>query len=246
MRKYQIMDNKTVFITGVSRGIGEAIAKAFSSEGYFVIGTSRASFDLPKSLDTDQCLHIPLDVKDRAGIQSAYDLLKSKDLLPTIIINNAGITKDQLLLRMDDEDWDDVIETNLTSVFNITKVFVKPMVKARTGRVINISSVAGLMGNPGQVNYSASKAGIGGFTRSLAKELASRNITVNCISPGFIASDMTKGLEGEAQTKVINQIPAQKLGDPKNIADLAIFLASKKASYITGQTISVDGGLYMN
>ena len=146
----------------------------------------------------------------------------------------------------DDEDWDDVIETNLTSVFNITKVFVKPMVKARTGRVINISSVAGLMGNPGQVNYSASKAGIGGFTRSLAKELASRNITVNCISPGFIASDMTKGFEGEAQTKVINQIPAQKLGDPKNIADLAIFLASKKASYITGQTISVDGGLYMS
>jgi 3-oxoacyl-[acyl-carrier protein] reductase len=240
------MENKALFITGVSRGIGEAIAKGFASEGYFVIGTSRGSFDLPKCLDTNQCLHIPLDVRDREGIQSAYDLLKTKNLLPSIIINNAGITKDQLLLRMNDEDWDDVIETNLTSIFNITKVFIKPMVKARLGRIINISSVAGLMGNPGQVNYSASKAGIGGFTRSLAKEVASRNITVNCIAPGFINSDMTKDFEGEAQASIINQIPAQKFGDPSNIADLAIFLASEKASYITGQTISVDGGLYMS
>ena len=162
-----------------------------------------------------------------------------------MIVNNAGITKDQIFLRMKDDDWDEVINTNLSSVFNITKVFLKPMVKAREGRVINISSVAGLMGNPGQVNYSSSKAAIGGFTKSLAKEVASRNITVNSIAPGFISSDMTKTLSEEQQSQILNQIPANKFGDPKDIADLAIFLASEKGQYITGQTISVDGGLYM-
>ena len=146
---------------------------------------------------------------------------------------------------MKDDDWDEVINTNLTSIFNITKVFLKPMVKAREGRVINISSVAGLMGNPGQVNYSSSKAAIGGFTKSLAKEVASRNITVNSIAPGFISSDMTNALSEDQQSQILKQIPANKFGDPKNVADLAIFLASEKGQYITGQTISVDGGLYM-
>mgnify|MGYP000862925396 CR=1 FL=1 len=154
-------------------------------------------------------------------------------------------TKDQLFLRMKDEDWDDVINTNLSSVFNITKAFIKSMVKQREGRVINISSVAGLMGNPGQVNYSSSKAAIGGFTKSLAKELASRNITVNSIAPGFISSDMTDALTDDQKSEILNQIPMQKFGDPKNIAELAVFLASEKGQYITGQTISVDGGLYM-
>ena len=239
------MLNNTVFITGASRGIGLSIAQAFTSEGHFVIGTSRSKFDLESALGTEDCLHMILDVTDRAAIKEAHDSLKENNHLPGIIINNAGITKDQLFLRMKDEDWDDVINTNLSSVFNITKAFIKSMVKEREGRVINISSVAGLMGNPGQVNYSSSKAAIGGFTKSLAKELASRNITVNSIAPGFISSDMTDALTDEQKSEILNQIPMQKFGDPKNIAELAVFLASEKGQYITGQTISVDGGLYM-
>ena len=239
------MLNNTVFITGASRGIGLSIAQAFASEGHFVIGTSRSKFDLESALGTEDCLHMILDVTDRAAIKKAHDTLKENNHLPGIIINNAGITKDQLFLRMKDEDWDDVINTNLSSVFNITKAFIKSMVKQREGRVINISSVAGLMGNPGQVNYSSSKAAIGGFTKSLAKELASRNITVNSIAPGFISSDMTDALTDDQKSEILNQIPIQKFGDPKNIAELAVFLASEKGQYITGQTISVDGGLYM-
>jgi len=239
------MLNNTVLITGASRGIGLSIAQAFASEGCFVIGTSRSKFDLESALGTEDCLHMILDVTDRAAIKKAHDTLKENNHLPGIIINNAGITKDQLFLRMKDEDWDDVINTNLSSVFNITKAFIKSMVKQREGRVINISSVAGLMGNPGQVNYSSSKAAIGGFTKSLAKELASRNITVNSIAPGFISSDMTDALTDDQKSEILNQIPIQKFGDPENIADLALFLASEKGQYITGQTISVDGGLYM-
>ena len=239
------MLNKTVLITGVSRGIGLSIAQAFAGDGYYVVGTSRSPFDLETVLGSNHCMHIPLDVTDREAIKKAHEKLSASDLLPSVIVNNAGITKDQIFLRMKDDDWDEVINTNLSSVFNITKVFLKPMVKAREGRVINISSVAGLMGNPGQVNYSSSKAAIGGFTKSLAKEVASRNITVNSIAPGFISSDMTKALSEDQQSQILNQIPANKFGDPKNIADLAIFLASEKGQYITGQTISVDGGLYM-
>ncbi|MDC1525698.1 3-oxoacyl-[acyl-carrier-protein] reductase [Gammaproteobacteria bacterium] len=240
------MINKTVLITGSSRGIGLSMAKAFAEAGYFVIGTSRASFDLETSLGTKECLHIALNVTDRPAIIEAAKDLNAKSISPSVIVNNAGITKDQLFLRMKDEDWDDVIDTNLTSVFNITKAFLKSMVKAREGRIINISSVAALMGNPGQVNYAASKSGIGGFTRSLAKEVASRNITVNSITPGFIESDMTDALTDEQRSLILSGIPAQKFGDTSNIADLAIFLASDNASYITGQTISVDGGLYMS
>ena len=240
------MLNNTVFITGASRGIGLAIAQAFTSEGYFVIGTSRSKFDLESALGTNDCLHMILDVTNRAAIKGVHDTLKENNHLPGTIINNAGITKDQLFLRMKDDDWDDVINTNLTSIFNITKVFLKSMVKERDGRVINISSVAGLKGNPGQVNYSSSKAAIGGFTKSLAKEVASRNITVNSVAPGFILSDMTNELSEEQQSQILNQIPANKFGNPKDIADLIIFLASNKAQYITGQTISVDGGLYMS
>ncbi|MDA8925571.1 3-oxoacyl-[acyl-carrier-protein] reductase [Gammaproteobacteria bacterium] len=240
------MINKTVLITGSSRGIGLSMAKAFAEAGYFVVGTSRASFDLEASLGTKECLHIALNVTDRPAIIEAVKDLNAKSISPSVIVNNAGITKDQLFLRMKDEDWDDVIDTNLTSVFNITKAFLKSMVKAREGRIINISSVAALMGNPGQVNYAASKSGIGGFTRSLAKEVASRNITVNSITPGFIESDMTDALTDEQRSLILSGIPAQKFGDTSNIADLAIFLASDNASYITGQTISVDGGLYMS
>ena len=240
------MLNKTVFITGSSRGIGLSMAKAFLEDGYFVIGTSRSEFDLETALGSKNCLHMVLDVTDRDAIKHALELLNARSLLPSVVVNNAGITKDQLFLRMKDDDWDQVLNTNLTSVFNITKTFIKSMVKAREGRVINISSVAALMGNPGQVNYSASKSGIGGFTRSLAKEVASRNITVNSITPGFIASDMTHALTEVQKSQILSGIPSQKFGEPKNIADLAVFLASDKAQYITGQTISVDGGLYMS
>ena len=240
------MDKKIVFITGVSRGIGLEIAKCFSNNGYFVLGTSRSDFDLAKVLSSDECLHLQLDVTDRNQVSACLDQLKEIDKVPNVLINNAGITKDQLFLRMKNEDWDDVIETNLTSVFNMSKLFIKSMVKERSGSIINISSVAGLMGNAGQVNYSASKAGLGGFTRALAKEVAARNITVNCIAPGFIETDMTDHFQDKDLENILNQIPANKMGNPQHIADLALFLASPKGNYITGQTISVDGGLFMS
>ena len=240
------MDKKIAFITGVSRGIGLEIAKCFSIDDYFVIGTSRSEFNLNEELGSEKCLHLPLDVTDRDQAASSMEKLKDKNLTPNVLINNAGITKDQLFLRMKNEDWDEVIESNLTSVFNMSKLFIKSMVKNRSGKIINISSVAGLMGNPGQVNYSASKAGLGGFTRALAKEVAPRNITVNCIAPGFIETDMTDHFKDEELENILNQIPANKMGSPQHIADLALFLASVKGDYITGQTISVDGGLYMS
>lgn len=246
MRKLIIMDKKIAFITGISRGIGLEIAKSFVNDDYFVIGTSRSSFRINEELNSENCMHLLMDVTDREQISSCFDELKKINKIPNVLINNAGITKDQLFLRMKEDDWDDVINSNLTSVFNITKLFIKSMVKDRYGKIINISSVAGLMGNPGQVNYSASKAGLGGFTRALAKEVAARNITVNCIAPGFIETDMTNHFQDEELENILNQIPANKMGNPQQIADLALFLASSKGDYITGQTISVDGGLYMS
>ena len=240
------MDKKIVFITGVSRGIGLEIAKCFLNDGYFVIGTSRSNFNLGEALDSDHCLHITLDVTDRDQVKNCMEQIKTQEKIPNVLINNAGITKDQLFLRMKDEDWDEVINSNLTGVFNITKLFIKSMVKDRSGKIINISSVAGLMGNPGQVNYSSSKAGLGGFTRSLAKEVAARNITVNCIAPGFIETDMTNHFKSDELDNILKTIPANKMGNPQDIANLALFLASSSGDYITGQTISVDGGLYMN
>ena len=240
------MDKKIVFITGVSRGIGLEIAKCFINDGYFVIGTSRSNFNLGEALDSDHCLHIPLDVTDRDQVKNCMEQIKTQEKIPNVLINNAGITKDQLILRMKDEDWDEVINSNLTGVFNITKLFIKSMVKDRSGKIINISSVAGLMGNPGQVNYSSSKAGLGGFTRSLAKEVAARNITVNFIAPGFIETDMTNHFKSDELDNILKTIPANKMGNPQDIANLALFLASSSGDYITGQTISVDGGLYMN
>ena len=235
------MDKKIVFITGVSRGIGLEIAKSFLNDGYFVIGTSRSNFNLGEALDSDHCLHIPLDVTDRDQVKNCMEQIKTQEKIPNVLINNAGITKDQLFLRMKDEDWDEVIHSNLTGVFNITKLFIKSMVMDRSGKIINISSVAGLMGNPGQVNYSSSKAGLGGFTRSLAKEVAARNITVNCIAPGFIETDMTNHFKSDELDNILKTIPANKMGNPQDIANLALFLASSSGDYITGQTISVDG-----
>ncbi|MDA7787012.1 3-oxoacyl-[acyl-carrier-protein] reductase [Gammaproteobacteria bacterium] len=237
---------KNILITGASRGIGESIAYHFADKGFNVVGTARSEFKFKKNNFKGTLIPIRLDVTDRDSIKEAFNNLKERDLLPNILVNNAGITADQLFLRMKDEDWDNVIDINLTGTFNITKMFVKQMVKSRYGKIINISSVSGLMGNAGQVNYSSSKAALSGFTKSLAKEVGSRNITVNSIAPGFIDTDMTEYLDDKARLDLESQIPLRRIGNTKDISELVFFLASDEAAYITGQTISVDGGLFMH
>ena len=237
--------SKIVLVTGASRGIGLEAAKHFSKEGYKVIGTSRGDFNLGELIGDDSAISAQLDLMSKESIKNLFADLKSEDLLPSVLVNNAGITKDQLFLRMKDEDWDDVIETNLNGLFRVTKAFIKPMVKNKFGRVINISSVAGLMGNSGQVNYSSSKSAMVGFSRSLAKELGSRNITSNVVAPGIIETDMTTFLNDNEKIEVSKNIPMKRFGTVEDVAKCIVFLASDEANYITGQTISVDGGLFM-
>ena len=237
--------SKIVLVTGASRGIGLEAAKHFSKEGYKVIGSSRGDFNLGELIGDESAISVQLDLMSKESIQNLFADLKSEDLLPSVLVNNAGITKDQLFLRMKDEDWDDVIETNLNGLFRVTKAFIKPMVKNKFGRVINISSVAGLMGNSGQINYSSSKSAMIGFSRSLAKELGSRNITSNVVAPGFIETDMTTFLSDDEKVEVSKNIPMKRFGTVKDVAKCIVFLASDEANYITGQTISVDGGLFM-
>ena len=237
--------SKIVLVTGASRGIGLEAAKHFSKEGYKVIGTSRGDFNLGELIGDDSAISVQLDLMSKQSIKNLFADLKSQDLLPSVLVNNAGITKDQLFMRMKDEDWDDVIETNLNGLFRVTKAFIKPMVRNKFGRVINISSVAGLMGNSGQVNYSSSKSAMVGFSRSLAKELGSRNITSNVIAPGFIETDMTTFLNDDEKAEVSKNIPMKRFGTVEDVARCIMFLASDEANYITGQTISVDGGLFM-
>ncbi len=237
--------SKIVLVTGASRGIGLEAAKRFSKEGYKVIGSSRGDFNLGELIGDESAISVQLDLMSKESIKKLFADLKSEDLLPSVLVNNAGITKDQLFLRMKDEDWDDVIETNLNGLFRVTKAFIKPMVKNKFGRVINISSVAGLMGNSGQVNYSSSKSAMVGFSRSLAKELGSRNITSNVVAPGFIETDMTTFLNDDEKVEVSKNIPMKRFGTVQDVAKCIVFLASDEANYITGQTISVDGGLFM-
>ena len=237
--------SKIVLVTGASRGIGLEAAKHFSKEGYKVIGSSRGDFNLGELIGDESAISVQLDLMSKESIKNLFADLKSEDLLPSVLVNNAGITKDQLFMRMKDEDWDDVIETNLNGLFRVTKAFIKPMVKNKFGRVINISSVAGLMGNSGQVNYSSSKSAMVGFSRSLAKELGSRNITSNVVAPGFIETDMTTFLNDDEKVEVSKNIPMKRFGTVEDVAKCIVFLASDKANYITGQTISVDGGLFM-
>ena len=237
------MSKEIVFISGASRGIGTSIAYHFSNLGHTVIGTSRSDFEFENS--AENLIPLKLDITCRDSISACHAFLKEKDLMPSVLINNAGITADQIFLRMKDEDWDNVIATNLTGTFNLTKAFLKNMIKKKNGRIINISSVSGLMGNPGQVNYSSAKAGLSGFTKSLAKEVGSRGITVNSVAPGFIETDMTSYLDKNSKDEIIRGIPLNRLGSPKDISEIVAFLASNEAAYITGQTISVDGGLYM-
>ena len=232
------MEHKKVIVTGGNRGIGKGIVLSLLDQGYLVLATSRDSkkFDM-----SHQNLEVAnLDVCDQASIDDFRQIVNDFD--PDILINNAGITKDNLFLRMNEDDWAEVIDTNLNSVFRMTKLVVRGMLKKKWGRIINISSISGSMGNPGQTNYSASKAGVEAFSRSLAKELGSRNITVNSVAPGFIQTDMTQGLIDEEITK---KIPLQRVGSVEDVASLINFLVSEESNYITGQTLVVDGGLFM-
>ena len=238
--------SKIVFISGASKGIGLEIAHTFSKNNYQVIGTSRSNFSLGKLIGDTNAISVKLDVTNRNEIESLYIELKDQSLLPDILINNAGVTNDQLFLRMTYDQWDQTINTNLNGVFNLTKVFIKNMIKNKYGRIINISSVAGLMGNAGQVNYASSKSALLGFTKSIAKEMGARNITSNIIAPGFIKTDMTNVLDEAIQTEIKSKIPLKSFGDPTDIAQTALFLASEDADYISGQTISIDGGLFID
>ena len=243
------IDNKIVLITGANRGIGHSIMSAFINAGYIVVGTSRSEDGVKKINDTigdpSKGCGVKMDVTSENDIQSANKLIRDKFGITTILINNAGVTKDNLLMRMSSEEWNDVIDTNLNSLYRVTKEFIREMMKQKTGRIINISSVVGMSGNAGQSNYSSSKSAIYGFTKSLAKEVASRNITVNAISPGFIETDMTDKLSDEQKQAIISAIPLSRMGSAKDIADITLFLASDSASYITGENINVNGGLYM-
>ena len=232
------MENRKVIVTGGNRGIGKGIVLSLLENNFKVLATCR---DASTFNFTHENLKVSsLDVSD----SSSVELFQTEvdEFEPDILVNNAGITKDNLFLRMSEEDWDSVINTNLNGIFRITKLVVKGMLKKRWGRVINISSISGSMGNPGQTNYSASKAGVDAFTRSLAKELGSRNITVNSIAPGFIETDMT---EAVLDQEVIDKIPLKRAGTVEDVASLVNFLSSEESNYITGQTLVVDGGLFM-
>ena len=249
-----LLENKVAIVTGAARGIGEGIALKFAEHGANIAFTyvSESSAEKAKALEEKL---VSMGVKAKAYRSNAGNFSESESFVSDVLkefgsidvcVNNAGISKDNLLLRMTEEQWDDVIQINLKSVFNMTKHVIKPMMKARTGSIINMSSVIGLMGNAGQGSYAASKAGILGFTKSMAKELGSRNIRCNAIAPGFVETDMTGYLkEGEQADKYKAGIPLGKFGTAEDIANVTLFLASDLSSYITGQVISVDGGLYM-
>lgn len=246
-----MLSDRVAFITGASRGIGKAIALTLSKAGAEVAGIDlnldelKSSMKIIEDATGRRTIAVQADVADPSsiekGVEETIKVLGRIDIL----VNNAGITKDNILLRMKDEEWDKVIKVNLTGTFNCTKAIIKGMVKQRSGRIISIASVVGAMGNVGQANYAASKAGIIGFTKSIAREYANRGITANAIAPGFIETDMTKALSEEIRDVLIKQIPAGKLGTPEDVANVVEFLASDEAAYITGQVIHVNGGMYM-
>ncbi len=245
------LENEIALVTGATRGIGKAIALELGRRGARVVATATSSSGI-ESIDNylkENDINgqtVVLDVTDPASIQSVLAEVEKSSGAPTILVNNAGITRDNLLLRMKDEEWDAIMDTNLKSVYRMSKACLRPMTKARKGRIISISSVVGATGNPGQANYAAAKAGVVGFTRSLAREVASRNITVNAVAPGFIDTDMTRGLNEEQRNAIIQQVPMGRLGTPEDVAAAVAFLASEAAGYITGVTLHVNGGMYMN
>ena len=242
------MQNKIVLVTGATRGIGRAIAEELASKGAFVIGTatSEKGADTISAYLRDKGKGLVLNVADKESIDAVLEQIKEQFGDIDILVNNAGITRDNLLMRMKDEEWFNIMQTNLTSVFHLSKAMLRSMMKKRFGRIITIGSVVGSMGNPGQSNYCAAKAGLIGFSKGLAKEVASRGITVNVVAPGFIATDMTEVLTEEQKAGILGNVPAGRLGEPKDIAKAVAFLASDDAAYITGTTLHVNGGLYMS
>lgn len=245
-----MLSGKVAFVTGASRGIGKAIALDLAAHGAIVIGTATSAAGAQSISDylveagaqgAGRCLN----VTDGQMITDVLEEVAQTFGVPTILVNNAGITRDNLLMRMKDDEWDDIIQTNLTSVFRMSKACLRGMMKAKGGRIINIASVVGVMGNAGQTNYAAAKAGIMGFSKSLAREVGSRNITVNTIAPGFIDTDMTRSLPDEQRAALTQQIPLNRLGEAQDIAKAVTFLAGDGGAYITGQTLNVNGGMYM-
>ncbi|HII3788521.1 3-oxoacyl-ACP reductase FabG [Pasteurella multocida] len=242
------MQGKIALVTGATRGIGRAIAEELTAKGAFVIGTatSEKGAESISAYLGEKGKGLVLNVSDLASIETTLEKIKADFGEIDILVNNAGITRDNLLMRMKDEEWFDIMQTNLTSVYHLSKAMLRSMMKKRFGRIITIGSVVGSMGNPGQTNYCAAKAGLIGFSKALAKEVASRGITVNVVAPGFIATDMTDVLKEEQKAGILSQVPAGRLGDPKDIAKAVAFLASDDAGYITGTTLHVNGGMYTN
>lgn len=245
------LENKVALVTGASRGIGAAIADQLGAAGAIVVGTATSEAGAAKIAERLQAAGIRgagkvLDVNDAGSVAALLAEIQEAFGAPAILVNNAGITRDNLLMRMSDDEWFDVINTNLSSVYRLSKAVLRGMMKARSGRIINISSVVGSMGNPGQSNYAASKAAVAGFARSLAAEVGSRGITVNTVAPGFIDTDMTRVLGEEQKQGLLSKIPLGRLGKPEEIAAVVAFLASDAGAYVSGETIHVNGGMYMS
>lgn len=242
------LDGEIALVTGASRGIGAAIATALAAAGATVIGTATSTRGAAAiSAALGACGRgIVLNIADDDSVQTAFKDIQEHEGSPTVVVNNAGITRDNLLMRMKTEEWDDVLSTNLSGVYRVSKACLRGMMKARKGRIINIASVIGVMGNAGQANYAAAKAGIIGFSKSLAREIGSRNITVNVVAPGFIDTDMTRVLAEEQRDSMLTQVPLGRLGDGADIANAVLFLASAAGAYITGETLHVNGGMLMD
>ncbi|WP_299268469.1 3-oxoacyl-ACP reductase FabG [uncultured Psychrosphaera sp.] len=241
------LEGKVVLVTGASRGIGKAVAEKLVAMGAKVAGTATSDNGAGKISEYlgDNGKGYTLNVTESESITNVLAAIKADLGDVDILVNNAGITKDNLLMRMKDDEWNDIIDTNLTSIFRLSKAVLRPMMKKRHGRIINIGSVVGTMGNGGQANYAAAKAGVIGFSKSLAREVASRGITVNVVAPGFIDTDMTKALDEGQRAAISDQVPANRLGEPDEVASTVAFLASNEAAYVTGETIHVNGGMYM-
>ena len=239
--------SRVALVTGASRGIGRAISLQLAADGMFVIGSATNSEGVDKIQLAlgDKGMGVELRLEEPNSIENALECIEESCESPLVLVNNAGITRDNLLIRMSDEDWDEVVSINLSAIYRLTKPLVRKMIKARWGRIVSVSSVVARMGNPGQINYAASKAGIEGFTRALAQEVGSRGITVNAISPGFIQTDMTETLTDEQNATMLTRIPLGRFGTVEDVASVVSFLVSERAAYVTGETVHVNGGLHM-